>query len=209
MQKNRNLLFIKLRDWNLNLYRKFLNNPAYLDVDEVFPEYKILEDNWLVIRDEINHIINNNISLPKFHDVDEGQEFISNNDGVSWNMFLIKTYGFWNKKNIKFCPKTVNLFKPFKNVESISVSILDPGKHIPAHNGPYKGILRYQLALSVPKDGSCVCFLLHVGNSARLHVWQGVSRRADMLYPPFGFTTERLMQRSTTRGDKINLIEIL
>jgi aspartyl/asparaginyl beta-hydroxylase (cupin superfamily) len=160
MQKNRSLLFIKLRDWNLNLYRKFLNNPAYLDVDEFFPEYKILEDNWLVIREEIYNIINNNnISLPKFHDVDEGQEFISNNDGVSWNMFLIKTYGFWNKKNIKLCPKTVNLFKPFKKVESISVSILDPGKHIPAHNGPYKGILRYQLALAVPKEGSCQIFV--------------------------------------------------
>ena len=41
----------------------------------------------------------------------------------------------------------------------LSVSILDPGKHIPAHNGPYKGILRYQLALSVPKDGSCQIFV--------------------------------------------------
>ena len=159
MQDNRNILFVKLRDWNLSLYRKFLNNPPYLNVDEVFPEYKVLEDNWLVIKDEIDSIINNTASLPKFHDVDEGQKFISNNDGVAWNMFLIKTYGFWNKKNIKLCPKTVDLFRSFKKVESISVSILDPGKYIPAHNGPYKGILRYQLALSVPKKGSCQIFV--------------------------------------------------
>jgi aspartyl/asparaginyl beta-hydroxylase (cupin superfamily) len=159
MQDNGNILFVKLRDWNLSLYRKFLNNPPYLNVDELFPEYKVLEDNWLVIKDEIDSIINNTASLPKFHDVDEGQKFISNNDGVAWNMFLIKTYGFWNKKNIKLCPKTVDLFRSFKKVESISVSILDPGKHIPAHNGPYKGILRYQLALSVPKKGSCQIFV--------------------------------------------------
>ena len=87
-------------------------------------------------------------AIPVFRETDHVANYIED-----------KTYGFWNKKNIKLCPKTVNLFKPFKNVESISVSILDPGKHIPAHNGPYKGILRYQLALSVPKDGSCQIFV--------------------------------------------------
>ena len=34
-------------------------------------------------------------------------------------------------------------------------SILAPGKHIPPHKGPYKGIIRYQLALKVPKSGEC------------------------------------------------------
>ena len=32
-------------------------------------------------------------------------------------------------------------------------SILDPGKSIPAHDGPYTGYLRYHLALKVPAQG--------------------------------------------------------
>ena len=31
-------------------------------------------------------------------------------------------------------------------------SILAPGKHIPAHSGPYKGVVRYHLGLKVPSD---------------------------------------------------------
>ena len=139
-QKNRNIFFIKLRDWNLKLYQRYLSNPPYLNADEVFPQHKILEKNWLMIKDEINSIVKKTNSLPKFHDVDDGQEFISANDGIAWNMFLVKTYGFWNKHNVKLCPNIVNLFRNFKDVSSISISFLSPGKHIPPHNGPYKGI---------------------------------------------------------------------
>ena len=29
--------------------------------------------------------------------------------------------------------------------------MLSPGKHIPAHRGPYKGVLRYHLGLKIPE----------------------------------------------------------
>ena len=159
MQNNRNIIFKKFRDWNLVFYNTLLKNTPYLNVDIVFPQHIILEDNWLVIKDEIDDIIKKTSSLPKFHEVDDGQEYISANDGISWNMFNIKTYGFWHQENIKLCPRTVELLKPYKNVSSIYFSILSPGKHIPPHNGPYKGIFRYQLAISVPKDGKCQLFV--------------------------------------------------
>ena len=159
MQNNRNIIFKKFRDWNLVFYNTLLKNTPYLNVDIVFPQHIILEDNWLVIKDEIEEIIKKTSSLPKFHEVDDGQEYISANDGISWNMFNIKTYGFWHQENIKLCPRTVELLKPYKNVSSIYFSILSPGKHIPPHNGPYKGIFRYQLAISVPKDGKCQLFV--------------------------------------------------
>ena len=159
MQNNRNIFFIKFRDWNLRFYNTLLRNTAYLNADEVFPEHITLENNWLVIKDEIEEIIKKTSSLPKFHEVDDGQEYISANGGISWSMFNVKTYGFWHKENIKLCPKTVEILRPLKNVSSIYFSILSPGKHIPAHNGPYKGILRYQLAISVPKEGRCQIFV--------------------------------------------------
>ena len=155
MQKNRNIIFKTFRDWNLKLYQKRLNNPAYLDLKTNFKEHKILEDNYRVIKNEIQLIINKSKDLPKFHEVDNGQEYISDNDGVSWSLFNVKLYGMWHKENMQKCPKTVALLSNMGSVKSIYFSILDPGKHIPPHNGPYKGILRYQLALSVPKTGNC------------------------------------------------------
>jgi len=155
MQKNRSIIFKTFRDWNLKLYQKRLSNPAYFDLKTHFKEHKILEDNWIAIKDEIQLIINSSKYLPKFHEIDNGQEYISNNDGVSWSLFCVKLYDIWHKENMKKCPKTVALLSKIKSVKSIYFSILDPGKHIPPHNGPYKGILRYQLALSVPKTGNC------------------------------------------------------
>ena len=35
-------------------------------------------------------------------------------------------------------------------------SILAPGKHIPPHDGPYKGVLRYHLGLLVPEPADQV-----------------------------------------------------
>jgi len=44
-------------------------------------------------------------------------------------------------------------------------SILSPHKHIPAHGGPYKGVLRYHLALIVPSpDGKA---RIRVGDDIR------------------------------------------
>ena len=59
------------------------------------------------------------------------------------------------KKNMKMCPKTSSLLRSIRGVKSAYFSVLSPGKHIPPHKGPYKGIIRYQLGLSVPKSGEC------------------------------------------------------
>ena len=61
----------------------------------------------------------------------------------------------WHEKNCDLCPKTTSILKKLGGVKSAYFSVLAPGKHIPPHKGPYKGIIRYQLALSVPKNGEC------------------------------------------------------
>ena len=155
MQNNRSVFFKCLRDNNLKLYNRKIKTPAYLDLNAFFPEHKILEENWKEIKGEIEGIISSDRVVPKFHEIDNGQEYISDNDGVSWNLFNIKVYDMWHLKNKSLCPKTVKLLEPMKNVKGFYFSILDPGKHIPPHKGPYKGVIRYQLALSVPKNGEC------------------------------------------------------
>ena len=159
MQNNRNILFKFFRDWNLKFYNSKIKTPAYLNLEEYFPEYKILEENWKEIKKEVESVIKSGKTIPKFHEVDDGQEYISDNDGLSWSLLNLLLYDMWHKKNACLCPKTTSLLKEMKNVKSAYFSILDPGKHIPPHKGPYKGIIRYQLAISVPKKGECKIFV--------------------------------------------------
>jgi len=139
--------------------------PAFLDLDTYFPEYKILEENWETMRDEILQVLEES-TVPQFHEIDSGQEFISNNDNKAWNVFVVKCYGMWLHRNAEKCPKTCALFKDMKHVKTINFSILAPGKYIPPHEGPYKGIIRYQLPLEVPKKGECYIIV-----DGRRHYW--------------------------------------
>ena len=49
------------------------------------------------------------------------------------------------------CPETTRLVESVPGMETAMFSILSPGKHIPPHHGPYKGVLRYHLGLLVPE----------------------------------------------------------
>ena len=167
MQNNRNRLFKSFRDSNLRLYNSKIKTAAYLDFKTYFPEHSILEENWKEIQKEILAVMDSEKVLPKFHEVDDGQEYISDNDGLSWKLLNLLLYGIWHKENAKLCPKTTALLKKIKSVKGAYFSILDPKKHIPPHKGPYKGIIRYQLALSVPKEGECKIFV-----DGTPHYWQ-------------------------------------
>ena len=155
MQNNRTKLFKLFRDANLKFYNSKIKTPPYLELDEYFPEHKILEENWLEIKKEIQSVIDSGKVLPKFHEIDHGQDYISDNDGLSWSLLNVLVYNIWHKKNSELVPKTTSLLKQIKSVRSAYFSILAPGKHIPPHKGPYKGIMRYQLAISVPAKSEC------------------------------------------------------
>tara|TARA_B100000700_G_C14865034_1_gene770511 strand:- start:52 stop:750 length:699 start_codon:yes stop_codon:yes gene_type:complete len=155
MQENRGWLFKFFRNKNLDYYNSKINTPAYLDLDEYFPDHKILKENWEEIKTEIEGVINSGKKLPKFHEIDDGQTYISKNDESSWSLLNLLLYDIWHEKNTKLCPKTTSLLKRTKGVKSAYFSVLSAGKHIPPHKGPYKGIIRYQIALSVPKNGVC------------------------------------------------------
>ena len=155
MQNNRGWLFKFFRDRNLKYYNSKIKTPAYLDLDKYFADYRILEENWREIKQEIEGVIESGKTLPKFHEVDDGQEYISDNDGISWSLLNLLLYEMWHEKNCDLCPKTTSILRGLGGVKSAYFSILAAGKHIPPHKGPYKGIIRYQLALSVPKNGEC------------------------------------------------------
>ena len=122
-------------------------NPTFFDTDD-FPWTEILEDNWDVIRDELDTVLEHREALPSFHDIAEDASTISQDD--RWKTFFFYGYGEKAEENCARCPRTTELIEQVPGMTTAFFSILSPGKHIPAHRGPYKGVLRYHLGLKVP-----------------------------------------------------------
>ena len=66
-------------------------------------------------------------------------------------MFLLECVGYKVEFNRRRCAETCKALEKVPNMVQALFSTLDPGKSVPAHEGPYYGYLRYHL-LRVPKD---------------------------------------------------------
>lgn len=137
-----------LFSWILSL---FVRNPPYVNVEEEFPEGKLLKDNWKTIRSELEEVLKNIENIPKFHEVDNLQRFISAKDDVAWRTFIIKGFNEWLDHNCEQVPKTTELLRQLPRVSMAMFSIIDGGKHIPPHYGFFKSVLRYHLAMIIPE----------------------------------------------------------
>jgi aspartyl/asparaginyl beta-hydroxylase (cupin superfamily) len=144
-------IYALLFSWVLGL---FVKNPPYVSVEEEFPEGKLLKDNWNVIRDELDIVLKHVENIPKFHEVDNLQRFISDKDDKAWRTFIIKGFNEWLDHNCQQVPKTTELLKQIPRVSMAMFSILEGGKHIPPHIGFFKSVLRYHLGLIIP-EGEC------------------------------------------------------
>lgn len=140
-----------LYSWILSL---FVKNPPYVDVQEEFPESKLLKENWTTIRAELDEVLKNIENIPKFHEVDKLQKFISAKDDKAWRTFIIKGFNEWLPHNCEQVPKTTELISQLPRVSMAMFSIIDGGKHIPPHYGFFKSVLRYHLGLMIP-EGEC------------------------------------------------------
>ena len=132
----------------------FVRNPPYLDIEEDFPESKLLKDNWKTIRAELDTVLKNIDHIPKFHEVDSLQSAISDKDDKAWKTFIIKGFNEWLEHNCAQVPKTTELLRQLPRVSMAMFSIIDGGKHIPPHIGFFKSVLRYHLAMIIP-EGEC------------------------------------------------------
>ena len=69
-----------------------------------------------------------------------------------WRTFNLIMFNQDIPKNAARCPVTVRCLKNIPGVQSALFSIIAPGTYIPPHSDPGKGVIRYHLALKVPKD---------------------------------------------------------
>ena len=108
-----------------------------------------LEADWTVIREELDEVLSYRDALPNFQDISVDQMQLTNDDG--WKTYFFFGYGFRADANCERCPRTTALLETIPGLTTAFFSILSPHKRIPPHRGPWRGVLRYHLALKVPE----------------------------------------------------------
>ena len=63
---------------------------------------------------------------------------------------MLEVLGHKVEQNRARCPETCKVLERIPNLVQAFFSILDPGKSVPEHEGPYMGYLRYHLGVRVP-----------------------------------------------------------
>lgn len=133
----------------------FFKNKPFVDVDRYFPAHQKIKENWQTIQEELKGVLERQNNIPKFHEIDSIQKYISAKDDVPWRIFMFKAYDNWMESNCEQAPKTAEILKSVPGITTAMFSIIGPKKHIPPHRGFYKGVWRYHLGLIVPKEGEC------------------------------------------------------
>jgi beta-hydroxylase len=142
--------FMSIVAWaeRLNLkYSKVGNPPIY--ARSTFPWVAEIEREWPAIRAELDRVLVRQGDLPSFQDISADVATISND--TRWKTFLLCGYGLTSDHNIAACPQTWRIVQKIPGLKTAMFSIFEPGKHLPAHRGPYNGVLRLHLGLIVPE----------------------------------------------------------
>ncbi|MEB3340633.1 aspartyl/asparaginyl beta-hydroxylase domain-containing protein [Okeania sp.] len=123
-----------------------------------------LEANWMLIRKELDELLKYRDDLPNFQDISPDQAEYTSTDNL-WKTYFMYGYGIKSEKNCQRCPETTRLIEKIPGMKTAFFSILMPGKHIPEHRGPYKGVIRCLLGLKIPEPRE-KC-RIRVGNETR------------------------------------------
>ncbi|AOY81960.1 aspartyl/asparaginyl beta-hydroxylase domain-containing protein [Moorena producens JHB] len=140
-----------------------IGNSTFFEPDQ-FNWVEELESEWMTIRQELDQVLKYRDSLPTFQDISPDQgDYVSTDN--RWKTYGFYGYGIQSKQNCQKCPETTRIIEKIPGMKTAFFSILLPGKHIPEHRGPYKGVIRCLLGLRVPEPKeNC---RIRVGNDIR------------------------------------------
>lgn len=113
----------------------------------IFPASAELELVWQDIRSECNFLYESNSNI---NYLDNYNINIGNETKLHWTTIPLRLFGHDFPKFMEHCPITSSILHHHPEIKSCIFSIMDPGKIILPHVGPYDGLLRYQLALEIP-----------------------------------------------------------
>ena len=136
-----------------DVYTGGARRPVVFDIDAVCPQLRALERHWQDIRAEVVALRQERAHMPRYHELDAIHTTISieKDPNVNWRLFYLYSMGEKPEANRARCPKTSALLDNIPGLFQAFYSVLEGGKSVPAHEGPYRGYLRYHLGLVVPK----------------------------------------------------------
>lgn len=138
------------------IFDRRIRAPHRLDAASHFPGAANFVASWRQIREEALALARHMPGIPRLHEMMQEQADISASDDIDWRVFVLKVYGVELQPNMARCPALATLLRDSPEVLSATLSYLAPGKHVPRHCGPFRGIMRFHLGLSMPRmsDGS-------------------------------------------------------
>jgi ornithine lipid ester-linked acyl 2-hydroxylase len=125
-----------------------LGNPCVYD-NATFPWVAEIEREWRTIRAELDRLLPRKDELPNVQDITLDAAAITRDSG--WKIFLLTAYGARSRRSIALCPETWRIVRKIPGLTTAMFSVFEPGKRLPAHRGPYNGVLRLHLGLVVPE----------------------------------------------------------
>lgn len=123
-------------------------NPCVYD-NAAFPWAAEIEREWPTIRRELDRILLRRRDLPNVQQIAVDARSITQDS--RWKVFLLVAYGIKSQPSIALCPETWRILGKIPGVTTAMFSVLEPGKRLPPHRGPYNGVLRLHLGLVVPE----------------------------------------------------------
>jgi aspartate beta-hydroxylase len=126
--------------------------PTFFDIKQSYPELDHVTRAYPSIRQEFDRLFREWKELPQYHEIDPGEREISSTTPKRWNVFMLEIMGHRPAQNRASCPETCRALAQVPNMIQAFFSILDPGKSVPEHEGPYLGYLRYHLGVRVPSQ---------------------------------------------------------
>lgn len=137
-----------------------------------------LEAEWPAIRAELDEVLRERDEIPGFHEITPEVRTITTDR--DWKTFMFIGYGLRSEINMRRCPRTAAALEKIPGMRTAFYSILEPGKRIPLHRGPYNGVLRLHLGLLVPEPRE-KCWIKVDG---QLATWrEGEALIIDDMYP--------------------------
>jgi beta-hydroxylase len=139
--------FLDAVEWSLAKFSRAGDQPVFALED--FPWAAEVEKDFPAIRAELDRVMQRRDELPNFQDISSEVKTIQTDN--NWKTFMFCGFGAWSEENCRQCPATMAALKKIPGMTTAFFSILSPHKHIPAHRGPYNGVLRLHLGLIVPE----------------------------------------------------------
>lgn len=133
--------------WNpiLDRFTKNVNPYEYPQWNSLIDDLMINQD---TIRQEYERVMASSVPVANLN---KYERQLAGDDG-KWRMIPVKFLNSWFPHPTDQLVVTRFILKKYENdISSAFFSILEPGKVIPFHEGPYKGIYRLQVPIIIPK----------------------------------------------------------